>query len=77
MINNQMKIEDLEDKVIDLQNVLTSNYIILDELWSYHPSNENFINPVKSYDEMKLVIKKLEDELRDIEEQIHQFNSLN
>ena len=46
-------------------------------IWSYHPSNENFINPVKSYDEMKLVIKSLEDELRDIQEQIHQFNSLN
>tara|TARA_R110000744_G_scaffold222550_1_gene341426 strand:+ start:206 stop:424 length:219 start_codon:yes stop_codon:yes gene_type:complete len=72
-----MKIENLEDKVIDLQNVLMSNYIILDELWSYHPANENFINPVKSYDEMKLVIKSLEDELRDIQEQIHQFNSLN
>ena len=77
MVNNQMKIENLEDKVIDLQNVLTSNYIILDELWSYHPANKNFINPVKSYDEMKLAIKALEDELRDIQEQIHQFNSLN
>ena len=39
-----MKLQNLEDKVIDLTNILISNYNILDEYWAYHPSNENFIN---------------------------------
>jgi predicted nucleic acid-binding Zn-ribbon protein len=72
-----MKLQNLEDKVIDLSNVLISNYNILDELWAYHPSNENFINPIKEYDKMKLQIEALETELEETKAQIERFNALN
>jgi len=72
-----MKLQKLEDKVIDLTNVLMSNYNILDEYWAYHPSNENFINPIKEYEKMKLTIDILEKELDETHQKIEQLNSLN
>jgi predicted nucleic acid-binding Zn-ribbon protein len=72
-----MKLQNLEDKVIDLTNVLISNYNILDEFWAYHPANENFINPIKEYDKMKLQIEALETELEETKAQIERFNALN
>tara|TARA_S200002703_G_scaffold69744_1_gene60494 strand:+ start:2066 stop:2284 length:219 start_codon:yes stop_codon:yes gene_type:complete len=72
-----MKLQNLEDKIIDLTNILMSNYTILDELWAYHPSNENFINPIKEYDKMKLHIEALENELNETKAQIERFNALN
>tara|TARA_R110002049_G_scaffold293776_1_gene479073 strand:+ start:206 stop:424 length:219 start_codon:yes stop_codon:yes gene_type:complete len=72
-----MKLQNLEDKVIDLTNVLIGNYNILDELWAYHPSNENFINPIKEYENMKLQIEALENELEETKSQLERFNTLN
>ena len=72
-----MKLQNLEDKVIDLTNVLIGNYNILDELWAYHPSNENFINPIKEYENMKLQIEALENELEETKSQLERFNALN
>jgi predicted nucleic acid-binding Zn-ribbon protein len=72
-----MKLQNLEDKVIDLTNILMSNYTILDEYWAYHPSNENFINPIKEYEKMKLQIEALETELEETKAQIERFNALN
>jgi len=72
-----MKLQNLEDKIIDLTNILMSNYTILDELWAYHPSNENFINPIKEYEKMKLHIEALENELNETKAQIERFNALN
>ena len=54
-----------------------SNYNILDEYWAYHPSNENFINPIKEYEKMKLTIDILEKELDETHQKIEQLNSLN
>lgn len=72
-----MKLQNLEDKAIDLTNILISNYNILDEYWAYHPSNENFINPIKEYEKMKLQIEALEIELDETKSQIEKFNALN
>ena len=53
-----MKLQNLEDKVIDLTNILISNYNILDEYWAYHPSNENFITLIIELEETKNKIEK-------------------
>ncbi len=70
-----MELEKLEDKVINIQNLIMSNYTILEELWAYHPSNEHFINPIKEYEKMKLHILDLEKELEEIEQKINILNT--
>lgn len=72
-----MELHDLEDKMIDLQNVLVGNYSVLEELWAYHPSNPDFINPIKAYDEIKSQISELEKQLTDIENKIKHLKSAN
>jgi predicted nucleic acid-binding Zn-ribbon protein len=72
-----MELHDLEDKMIDLQNVLVSNYSVLEELWTYHPSNPDFINPIKAYDELKKQIFEIEKELIDVENKIKHLRSAN
>ena len=72
-----MELEKLEDKLINTQNLIISNYTILEELWAYHPSNEHFINPIKEYEKMKLLIANLEKELEETQKTILEFNKLN
>jgi hypothetical protein len=48
----------------------------LEELWRYHPANENFINPIKEHEILKERIGKLEMELGEIEKQI-KYKNLN
>ena len=43
-------LENLENKAIDLQNTIIHEYNVLEELWRYLPSNENFINPIKEHE---------------------------
>ena len=58
---------ELKNQYIDLQNVIS-------EVWNYHPSNPNFINPISLH-------KKLSDDLEIIERKINiltrEINSLN
>ena len=56
----EMELTDLQDMLLDIQNVLISNYTIKDEIWRYHPANENFVNPIREYDEIISQIEKLE-----------------
>jgi hypothetical protein len=72
-----MELHDLEDKMVDLQNILVGNYNVLEELWTYHPSNPDFINPIKAYDELKTQISGLEKKLIDIENKIKYLKSTN
>ena len=44
---------DLENKAIDLQNTIIHEYNVLEELWRYHPANENFVNPIKEHEILK------------------------
>ena len=69
-------LNNLENKEINLQNTIMHEYNILDELWRYHPSNENFINPIKEYEILKKRIGELEMELDKIQTQI-QYKDLN
>jgi len=69
-------LENLENKAIDLQNIIIHEYNILEELWRYHPSNENFINPIKEYEKLKERIGELELKLDEIKNQI-KYKNLN
>jgi hypothetical protein len=72
-----MELHGLEDKICNLQNVLVSNYSIMDELWIYHPSNPDFINVIKAYDEVKKEIADMEVQLADLELKIKHIKSAN
>jgi hypothetical protein len=69
-------LENLENKAINLQNTIIHEYNVLEELWRYHPSNENFINPIKEYEKLKERIGELELKLDEIQNQI-KYKNLN
>ena len=48
----EMEINELQDMLVDLQNQLIGMYSIKEDIWRYHPANENFINPIKEYDDL-------------------------
>ena len=73
----EMELTDLQDMLLDIQNVLISNYNIKDEIWRYHPGNENFVNPIKEYDEIISQIEKLEKQSSEIELKILHLKSSN
>ena len=64
---SEMELNDLEDKLINLQNLIIEYYNIKDDLWRYHPGNENFVNPIKEFDEIKNKIDELERDMSEIE----------
>jgi uncharacterized coiled-coil DUF342 family protein len=72
-----MELRDLEEKICDLQNVLVSNYSVMDELWKYHPANPDFVNVIKAYDEVKKEIVDMEVQLVDLELKIKHIKSAN
>ena len=74
---SEMEIHELEDKLINLQNLIIEYYNIKDDLWRYHPGNENFVNPIKEFDEVKDKIDKLEKDMSEIELKIMHLKSTN
>ena len=74
---SEMELHDLEDKLINLQNLIIEYYNIKDDLWRYHPGNENFVNPIKEYDEVKNKIDKLEKDMSEIDLKIIHLKSTN
>lgn len=72
-----MELHQLEQKISNIQNELIGYNIMLDEVWQYHPSNPDFLNPIKVYDELKKSILILEKELGDLESKINHLKSMN
>ena len=71
------EINELNEKLLKLNNSLNASYTILEELWAYHPSNPNFINPIKAYDDLKSGIVELEAYINDLENKIDYLKVLN
>jgi hypothetical protein len=72
-----MELHDLENKRQELAMDLVNNLQIMHEMWAYHPANPNFINPIKGYDELKKLVKDLENKIDDIELKIQTLKSAN
>lgn len=66
-MDNKTQLDDLK-----VEYLVNSNY--LDEVWRYHPSNPNFINPLKVYKELKDKLDELERKINILE---RENNSLN
>tara|TARA_R110001592_G_scaffold31712_2_gene111531 strand:+ start:1568 stop:1816 length:249 start_codon:yes stop_codon:yes gene_type:complete len=73
----KMELSNLQDMLVDIQNILISNYNIKDEIWRYHPGNKNFVNPIKEYDEIVSQIDDLEKQASEVELKILHLNSSN
>jgi chaperonin cofactor prefoldin len=72
-----MELHDLENKRQEIAMDILNNGRVMDEMWAYHPSNPNFINPIKGYDELKKLMVELENKLNDIELKIKTLKSTN
>ena len=66
--------EKLNHELIDLQNQLFALSNIRDEVWVYHPSNPDFVNPIKLYEELKNNIVDVERKIKEIEWKINSLN---
>ena len=73
----KMEITELQDQLVNLQNCLISMSSIKDDIWKYHPSNENFINPIKEYDEISSEMDELERKISKVELDILHLRSAN
>lgn len=74
---NEMDLQELEFELFQKQEQLLASCDYLDEVWQYHPGNEDFVNPIKEYDDLKVVIKKLEAQIESIENKIKHLKSIN
>lgn len=72
-----MDLQELEFELFQKQEQLLASCEYMDELWQYHPGNEDFINPIKEYDDLKIVIEKLEAQIDSIESKIKHLKSMN
>jgi hypothetical protein len=66
--------KDLESRLNSLRASYISINDIADEIWSYHPSNPDFINPIRIYEELVLKLKCLEEKISRLEMQINSLN---
>tara|TARA_Y100000385_G_scaffold288649_1_gene355812 strand:+ start:2739 stop:2951 length:213 start_codon:yes stop_codon:yes gene_type:complete len=66
--------KDLESRLNSLRASYVSINDIADEIWSYHPSNPDFINPIRVYEELVLKLKGLEEKISKLEMQINSLN---
>ena len=72
-----MELQEMEDKLINLQNLTIEYYNIKDDIWRYHPSNENFTNPIKEYEEISGRILEIEKDISEMELKILHLKSAN
>lgn len=66
--------EKLEHELVDLQNQLFALLNIKDEVWTYHPLNPDFVNPIKLYEELKSSIVDIERKIKEVEWRLNSLN---
>jgi len=71
------ELTDLQDQLINLQNNLISMCSIRDDIWRYHPNNDDFVNPIAEYDNIVNEIDELQKTISKTELKIIHLNSTN
>lgn len=74
---DDMELFELEEQVVDLQNQLISSYDLLSELWVYHPSNPDFVNPITLHEKVKVEVETMELRISDLQNRINVLKSTN
>jgi len=72
-----MGVEELNQKLCDLQNDVIEHTLTMDELWKYHPANPNFINPISLYKNLEIEVSNMDAEIENIESMIDALKSTN
>jgi hypothetical protein len=60
----------LQQELNELVMMYSELSYINDELWAYHPSNKNFINPIKAFDDNLVEMAKIERKMNELEREI-------
>lgn len=66
--------QKIEHELIDLQNQLYALVNVKQEVWVYHPSNPDFINPISLYESLKEDITKIERKIDFLERELNSLN---
>lgn len=69
-----MDIEKIKHQIEEAKIKYVSYSTLLDEIWVYHPSNPDFINPIRMYEELKTKLAELEREINSLEREINSLN---
>jgi hypothetical protein len=76
-IYNKMGIEELNQKMCDLQNQLIEYSLKMEEIWVYHPNNPQFKNPITEYKTLQKIVDTIENEIDDLDLRISTIESTN
>jgi hypothetical protein len=64
----------MENEIIDLQNKLYAIAIIKEQVWTYHPANPNFLNPISLYENLSNEIDEIERKIEILECRLNSLN---
>lgn len=66
--------QNIENELIDLQNKLYTISIIREQVWAYHPSNPDFLNPISLYENLGIEIGNIERKINSLECKLNSLN---
>jgi len=66
--------QHIKNEIIDLESQIQNLLILKEEMWVYHPSNPNFINPIRAYEELKNDINSLERKINLLHVKLNSLN---
>jgi hypothetical protein len=66
--------QDIQQELINLENQLITILNIRQDIWSYHPSNPDFINPITMYEDLSKQIVEIERKINYCEREISELN---
>ena len=70
-----MGIKDtLEQEIKGLQDKYFGTSILMDQIWTYHPQNPNFVNPISLYEKLKDDLEVLDRKINELELKINSLN---
>jgi hypothetical protein len=69
-----MNIDKIKNEIEKAKLSYISYSSLLDEIWMYHPANPNFVNPIKMYEDLKVKLLELEQEINSLEREINSLN---